>query len=429
MQRPDTVDSRAILRVYEIAAVVGGFAIVGYRWPIPDTLSRTPVNPAELWSLTLMVAANVFWLSAAAAAGFRRIEDARTRVRALQVFAVILLVGGALYWAPAWPVIRVMAPAVFGWMPLLAGLVLLAVSWEGRRLWHTGAPRLGVAVFHDKPSLVGRYEEQIRSAARQEERARLARDLHDAVKQQLFVIQTAAATVESRFDGDRDGARTALGQVRASAREALSEMEVMLEQLQARPIGNTGLIESLKRQCEVLRFRTGADVQFEATSLPDDAAMPPGSHQAMLRFAQEALANVARHARATHVTVALEGEPQAVILTVTDDGQGFDARHPSSGIGLTSMAARAAEADGRLEVESSPGHGATVRLVVPVAVEDASTFKYKAVASAATLAVCPFLFLFSELSNPRMKSSYYVLAALSAASLVRNGTAWWRMRS
>jgi signal transduction histidine kinase len=82
-------------------------------------------------------------------------------------------------------------------------------------------------------SLRLQYEEQIREAARQEERVRLARDLHDAVKQQLFAIQAAAATVEARFDTDAAGARQALEQVRSSSREALTEMEVMLDQLQA----------------------------------------------------------------------------------------------------------------------------------------------------------------------------------------------------
>ena len=173
--------------------------------------------------------------------------------------------------------------------------------------------------------MTGRFEASIRQAARQEERARLARDLHDAVKQQLFVIQTAAATAEQRFDGDRSGAQAALTQVRASARDALKEMEVMLEQLQAVPIGNAGLIESLKRQCEAVAFRTGAEVRFVPGSLPPDVAFPPGAHQAMLRFAQEALANVARHARANHVTVTLERQDTIVALSIADDGRGYPA--------------------------------------------------------------------------------------------------------
>jgi len=80
-------------------------------------------------------------------------------------------------------------------------------------------------------------------------------------------------------------------------------------------------------------------------------------------------------------------------------------------------------------VESSPGQGTTVRLVIPVAFGDAADFKYKAIQAAATLAVFPFLLLFSELSDPRMKPVYYLMAAMATAALIRFGTAWWRMRS
>lgn len=77
-------------------------------------------------------------------------------------------------------------------------------------------------------------------AASQEERHRLARGLPDSVKQQLFVIQTAAATPQTRFDGDSQGAREAIAQVRTSAREAITEMQAMLDQLRAAPLENTG---------------------------------------------------------------------------------------------------------------------------------------------------------------------------------------------
>jgi signal transduction histidine kinase len=91
------------------------------------------------------------------------------------------------------------------------------------------------------------YEERIRAAAAQEERNRLARDLHDSIKQQIFVIQTAAATAQARFEADPAGAASAVEQVRSSAREAMTEMEVMLDQWRASPLENTGLVEALRR--------------------------------------------------------------------------------------------------------------------------------------------------------------------------------------
>ena len=218
-------------------------------------------------------------------------------------------------------------------------------------------------------------EEQIRQAARHEERARLARDLHDAVKQQLFVIQTAAATVQARLGTDPDGATQALEQVQSATRDAMTEMEAMLEQLQAAPLANAGLVASIRKQCEALELRTGAQVRFELGALPPDAALNPGARQAVFRVAQEALANVARHARARTVSVRLDTNGLELVLTVRDDGAGFEpaagpaggkSGAPARGMGMSNIAARAAEVGGSVEVASAPNRGTAIRFALPV---------------------------------------------------------------
>jgi signal transduction histidine kinase len=211
------------------------------------------------------------------------------------------------------------------------------------------------------------YEMQIRNAARQEERARLARDLHDAVKQQLFVIQTAGATAQARFDTDAAGARAAVEQIRTAAREAMTEMEAMLDQLQSAPISNAGLVAFLRKQSEAIGFRTGAAVSFTAGTLPDERALDPGARQAIARVAQEALSNVARPARARNVTVSLGVSDRALVLMVKDDGAGFapgGAPH-QAGMGMANLAARAAEVGGSVDITSVPGAGTTIRFGVP----------------------------------------------------------------
>ena len=180
--------------------------------------------------------------------------------------------------------------------------------------------------IRNKRSLCGlrsQYETEIRNAARQEERARLARDLHDAVKQQLFVIQTARRDGAGALRHRRAGARAAVEQVRTAAREAMTEMEAMLDQLQSAPISNAGLVAFLRKQCEAIGFRTGAAVRFEPGALPDDRMLDPGVRQAIARVAQEALSNVARHARARNVEVSLGLVEGSLVLTVRDDGGGF----------------------------------------------------------------------------------------------------------
>jgi signal transduction histidine kinase len=214
-------------------------------------------------------------------------------------------------------------------------------------------------------TLRSQYEEHIQQATRQEERTRLARDLHDAIKQQLFVIQTSAATVETRFDADAPGAKAALEQVRTAAREATTEMEAMIQQLQTTPLENAGLVDALKRQCDALEFRTGADVTLEVGDLPASDRLPPGTQQGLFRAAQEALANVGRHARARHVAVSLATESRRLELTIRDDGVGFDPLAPRQGMGLENMTARVAVLGGSFALTSAPGGGTTLRFSVP----------------------------------------------------------------
>jgi signal transduction histidine kinase len=204
----------------------------------------------------------------------------------------------------------------------------------------------------------------------------------------------------------------------------LKEMEVMLEQLQAVPIGNTGLIESLKRQCEVIAFRTGADVRFVPGSLPPDAAFPPGAHQAMLRFAQEALANVARHARARQVTVTLERRDSLVALSIADDGQGFDAGQPPQGMGLSNMAARAAEAEGTYTLKSAPGQGTTVSLLVQPDAPDRARFLAWVLGAAALMVVFAMLLRI----GPGAVAYVCVSELVCATVLVDNAVSWWKAR-
>ena len=210
-------------------------------------------------------------------------------------------------------------------------------------------------------------EDQIRQAARQEERARLARDLHDAVKQQLFAIQTAGATAQARFESDPPGALEAIAQVRSAARDAMTEMEAMLDQLQGAPIENAGLVAFLWRQCEALGFQSGARVTFNPGTLPAASAVDPAARQTIARVAQEALSNVARHARAANVDVTLDTVDGRLVLIVKDDGSGFepDGTPQRRGMGLRNVAARAAEVGGAVDVVSVVGGGTTLRFSVP----------------------------------------------------------------
>lgn len=208
---------------------------------------------------------------------------------------------------------------------------------------------------------------QVGEAAAQEERNRLARDLHDSIKQQLFTINVGAATAQERWERDPKGAQTALVDVRRSAREAMVEMQAMLHQLRPQALTSTmGLIEALREQAEALGYRSGAQVTVElGPEIPDDR-MPPGAQEALFRIAQEALANVARHARAETVRIWIGQDGGEAVLRVTDDGQGFDPNTVVPGMGLRNLRERAMALRGRVEIESMLGTGSIVMVRIPL---------------------------------------------------------------
>jgi signal transduction histidine kinase len=318
-----------------------------------------------------------------------------------------------------------------GGVPELVAALLNATLLALLYLWQTAAGETEraplISLFGDSRTstqrLRSQYEQQIREAAGQEERNRLARDLHDSIKQQIFVIQTAAATAQARFDQDPAGARAALDQVRSSAREATAEMEAMLDQLRAAPLENAGLVEALKKQCEALGFRTGARVEFSPGKLPPAEALAPGAQQAVFRAAQEALANVGRHARAANVLVSLGSAGNDLELKIRDDGAGFDPNQSPRGMGIANMRERAEEFGGRFSMESRPGGGTSVTLSIP------STFSPPDVYRNRTLIWCAILSA-TILSAGWTKAPYAAaLVVVAAIGLIREAAAYSRSRA
>ncbi|MEK7834073.1 MAG: sensor histidine kinase, partial [Acidobacteriota bacterium] len=215
------------------------------------------------------------------------------------------------------------------------------------------------------------WAQQIHEAAAQAERNRLARELHDSIKQQLFSINVNAATVQARWGNDEVGARAALEAVRNSVREAMAEMEAMLHNLRPAPLETVGLVEALRQQCESLQYRTGANVTAEIGELPTNQELPPGAQDAVFRIAQEALTNIARHARAQNVKVRLHrqthDDEDVLWLKVEDDGSGFQVSE-ANGMGLANIRSRVLEIGGSLQIESREGEGTSLTVNVPLAV-------------------------------------------------------------
>jgi signal transduction histidine kinase len=254
-----------------------------------------------------------------------------------------------------------------GWIPAIVLLIMaIALAWASRRPLKPNDAAADFAALQIPDDIRQALLRQIGEAAAQEERNRLARDLHDSIKQQLFTINVSTAAAQELWERDPEKARGALADVRRSAQEAMVEMQALLHQLRPQALTSTGLVEAIREQCEALGYRTGAKVTLElGDPIPDDR-VPPGAQEMLFRIVQEALSNVARHARARNVRVWLGLEKDSATLRVQDDGQGFDSGAEMSGMGLRNLRERTESLQGALEIASAPGAGTTVTVSIPV---------------------------------------------------------------
>jgi signal transduction histidine kinase len=196
-----------------------------------------------------------------------------------------------------------------------------------------------------------------------QERARLARDLHDAVSQKLFSVRAKARAAAVLVARDPARAIEEMDSVAMLAGQAHAELRAVIDGLAPPELEAGGLAGSV-RSYAVLAGRThGAEVVVRAADLP---ALEPHLETAIYRIAQEAIGNALRHSGSPQVTVCLSRRQRAVVLDVSDDGAGFDPGTPPQGLGLASMRERAGSVGGKLTVTSAPGSGTKIRLSVPV---------------------------------------------------------------
>lgn len=196
-----------------------------------------------------------------------------------------------------------------------------------------------------------------------EERNRLARDLHDTVKQHIFATVMQLGAAQALADSDPSATRTHLAEAEQLARQAQQELTGLIQELRPAALAGKGLAEALHDYATDWSRRTliAANVAVQG-----ERPLPLPIEQALFRIAQEALANVARHSQAGKVEIGLTWQETAVSLTIQDNGQGFElAANEQTGMGLQNMAERAAEVNGRLDVQSKPGAGTAITVTIP----------------------------------------------------------------
>jgi signal transduction histidine kinase len=201
-----------------------------------------------------------------------------------------------------------------------------------------------------------------RDAGISSERERLAREIHDTIAQDLtgLVLLSQRATRELASD-DRVGATEALALLEESARSALAETRALVAASAPPTLAEGGIAPALERLGSRFERETAVSVTVQADARPLERDL----EVVLLRCAQESLANVRKHAGASHVAVDLVSTGHEVRLSVTDDGRGFDQVAVSSGYGLTGMRDRLALVAGSLDIASDE-HGTTVQVILPI---------------------------------------------------------------
>ncbi|WP_165423266.1 sensor histidine kinase [Ktedonosporobacter rubrisoli] len=207
---------------------------------------------------------------------------------------------------------------------------------------------------------------QASEAAAQAERNRIARELHDSIKQQIFSISMSAAAAKAHWNGNSQDAQDAVADILRSTKEAQVEMRALLQQLGPAPLENTSLAEALRTQAEALGFRTGAHITVDLGEMPSSDQFLPGTQETIFRIVQEAFANIARHARASNVWLKLQQQDRAISVQIRDDGQGFEPSSTRPGMGLKNIRERVTPFSGSVEVESAPGKGTTLTISIPL---------------------------------------------------------------
>jgi signal transduction histidine kinase len=189
------------------------------------------------------------------------------------------------------------------------------------------------------------------------ERRRIERDLHDGAQQRMVAVAVTLGLAESQLESDPDGAARLIAQAREEAQLAVKELRELARGIHPALLSERGLGPAL----EALARR--APVPVTVSGVPD-VAIRPAIESAAYFITAEALTNVAKYAHATRASVRLSLDDGCLCLEVHDDGIG--GADPSIGSGLRGLRDRVDVLDGRLEVDSPPGEGTTVRVELPL---------------------------------------------------------------
>jgi signal transduction histidine kinase len=249
------------------------------------------------------------------------------------------------------------------------GRVVLPVRGVRSRLSRRDEQLLGDLVRQAASAArTGQLAEQLQDSrerlvvAREEERRRIRRDLHDGLGPSLSGVVYQLESARLLVDKDPEAAEQTMRTLSEQVQDVVADVRRLVHELRPPALDDRGLVGALAQHAEQVTATGGPDVDVEAGDL---GSLPAAVEVAAYRIVNEALTNVVRHASAERVTVRLTAVDRTLLVEVADDGSGI-APEAQVGVGLVSLRERAAELGGRSEVSCPPGGGTTVRAWLPL---------------------------------------------------------------
>lgn len=202
--------------------------------------------------------------------------------------------------------------------------------------------------------------------AQEEERARIARELHDDFSQRLALLGIGLGQLWKKLPASKAEERASVLDLLRGTREISTDLHSLSHQLHSSKLEHVGLVPAVHGLCKEISEKYKIEVHFRECELPLD--LPKDVALCLFRVAQEALGNVVKHSRAKSAQVEVDSNGDGISLRISDAGNGFDAdkQDPSAGIGLIGMSERLRLVGGTLQVRSGPGHGTEIWAEVPL---------------------------------------------------------------
>lgn len=206
----------------------------------------------------------------------------------------------------------------------------------------------------------------ISSSAREQEKRRIARELHDELAQTLATLRLELDRLSEQLPPETPLVETRVADMRVLVDDAVASTRRIAADLRPMMLDDLGLVAAVQWLAQGFRQRYG--IECAVTVEPEDLDLDEPYATTAYRIVQESLTNVARHAGASHVEIGLIREDAGLVLSVRDDGVGFDlsARRKPTSFGLAGLRERAYLVDGQVRIESAPGHGTAIEVRVPL---------------------------------------------------------------